>query len=435
MSWVLQENKNEGYPTNTNFPSTYTNDWSGDFPWGWIEQPQYNDGYPFRHTWFPSSSGGSGSGGGGDIGGDPVDSGDLTNKYKSRYGTTTNKQYVMSISEIRTLISYINGTLIPDNPDEIANFAGTNPQEYIVSLQLYPFTLPKTQTKEHIYLGCVDTNIEAYILKPSVISAISPITGNNEEVIYDFGTINLPKFGDFRDYECNIILQLPFIGSYELDPKIWIGQNIALRYIIDFNTGKISAILKRNNSNCDIDIECYSGNISATLPLFAANMGQYQNSLASIEYAIDQSKIKQISTAIGGFTSMGSSFINENPVSGINSIVGSVGSIVASQSQQQYAQYQLEHTKPHVSSISVASPLNAFYMDDRARVIITKPIFMAGYDAEIYKHTVGHACCYQSTVAAENGFIVCSNIKCNNIPATVDEIKAIKDAFSAGVIV
>ena len=434
MAWVLQETKNNGYPTNSNFPSSYTDDWTGNFPWGWIEQPQYNDGYPFRHTWFPSSSGGSGSGGS-DIGGETIDSGDLTNRYKRRYGTTTNKQYVMSISEIRTLISYINGTLIPDNPTEIVNFAGTNPQEYIVSLQLYPFTLPKTQTKEHIFLGCVDTNVEAYILEPSVISVIAPVTGNNDKVIYDFGSINIPKFGDFRDYECNIILQLPFIGSYELDPKIWIGQNIALRYIIDFNTGKISAVLRRNNLNCDIDIECYSGNISVTLPLFAANMGQYQNSLASIEYAIDQSKIKQISSAIGGFTSMGSSFINENPISGVNSIVGAASSIVSSNSQQQYAQYQLEHTKPHVSSISVASPLNAFYMDDRARIIITKPVFMQGYDANIYAHTVGYACCYQSIVGNENGLIVCSNIKCNGIVATTDEIKAIKEAFSAGVIV
>lgn len=70
MAWVLQENKNEGYPTNTNFPSSYTVDWSGTYPWGWIIQPQYNDGYPFRHPWFPTSSGGSGDGGGGDIGGD-----------------------------------------------------------------------------------------------------------------------------------------------------------------------------------------------------------------------------------------------------------------------------------------------------------------------------------------------------------------------------
>jgi hypothetical protein len=430
MAWILQQDKNNGYPTNTNFPATYTASWSGDYPWGWILQPQYNSGYPFRHPWFPSSSGGSGDGSGGDIGGSVKDSGDLTNIIPNRYGTNTNIQFVMNILQFRTLQSYINGTLIPSNPDEIPNFMGTNPQEYIVSVQLYPFSLPTATQQTNIKLGCVDTGITAYILK-----AYGTSEPNNNLVTYDFGEIELPKFGDFRDYECNFIIQLPFIGSYELDAKIWAGQTIGLRYIIDFNTGKISAVLKRSNLNCNIDVECYSGTISATLPLFAANMGQYQNALASIEYAIEQSKIKQISSAIGGFTSMGSSFINENPISGVNSIVGAAGSIVASQSQQQYAQYQLEHTKPHVSSISVASPLNAFYMDDRARIIITKPVFMQGYDAEIYKRTVGYACCYQSIVGNENGLIVCSNIKCNGIMATTDEIKAIKDAFSAGVIV
>lgn len=430
MAWTLLQDKNDGYPTNTNFPASYTAGWSGDYPWGWIVQPQYNSGYPFRHPWFPSSSGGSGDGSGGDIGGTVKDSGDLSNKYPSRYGISTNSLYVMSILDYRRFQSYVNGTLIPSNPQDIPNFAGTNPQEYIVSLQLYPFTIPTSSTQTSIKLGSVDTGITAYPFK-----GLDMTTPNNDIITYDFGSIDLPKFGDFRDYECNFIIQLPFIGSYELDPKIWAGQTIGLRYIIDFNTGKISAVLKRSNLNCNIDIECYTGTISATLPLFAANMGQYQSALASIEYAIDQSKIKQISAAIGGFTSMGSSFINENPVSGVNSIVGAASSIVASSSQQQYAQYQLEHTKPHVSSISVASPLNAFYMDDRARVIITKPVFMAGYDAEIYKRTVGYACCYQSTVSAESGLIVCSSIKCNGIKATADEIKAIKDAFASGVIV
>lgn len=434
MAWVLQETKNNGYPTNTNFPSTYTNDWTGDFPWGWIQQPQYNDGYPFRHVWFPTSSGGSGSGGGGDIGGDVVDSGDLSNVYKNRFGTTTNKQYVMSIQELRTLQSYVNGTLIPDNPADIANFAGTNPQEYIVSIQMYPFTLPKSIAKEHIFIGSVDTNVEAYILAPSGLS--QQINGNNDEITYNFGSIDIPKFGDFRDYECSIILQLPFIGSYELDPKVWIGQTINLRYIMDFNTGKVSAVLKRSNLNCNIDMECYSGNISVTIPFFASNMGQYQNTLASLEYTIEQSKIKQISTAIGGFTSIGSAATSNNPLNGINNLVNTATSLVSQQTQQQYAQYQLEHTKPHVSSISVASPLNAFYMDDRARVIITKPVFMQGYNPQVYAHTVGHACCYQSTVGAESGLIVASDIRCDGISgATLDEINMIKSAFASGVIV
>lgn len=434
MAWVLQETKNNGYPTNTNFPSTYTNDWSGEFPWGWIQQPQYNDGYPFRHAWFPTSSGGSGSGGGGDIGGDVVDSGDLSNVYKNRFGTTTNKQYVMSIQELRTLQSYVNGTLIPDNPADIANFAGTNPQEYIVSIQMYPFTLPKSIAKEHIFIGSVDTNVEAYVLAPSGLS--QQINGNNDEITYNFGSIDIPKFGDFRDYECSIILQLPFIGSYELDPKIWIGQTINLRYIMDFNTGKVSAVLKRSNLNCNIDMECYSGNISVTIPFFASNMGQYQNTLASLEYTIEQSKIKQISTAIGGFTSIGSAATSNNPLNGVSNLVNTATSLVSQQAQQQYAQYQLEHTKPHVSSISVASPLNAFYMDDRARVIITKPVFMQGYNAQIYAHTVGHACCYQSKVGDERGLIVASDIRCDGISgATLDEINMIKSAFASGVIV
>lgn len=376
-------------------------------------------------------------------GGDESDRGDLTNQTPTRRTTAGTIKYVCSFADINNLQNFLNGTYSPSEVQWIEDFKGTNPADYIVSVQKYPFTLPSTGTPE-IVIGSVATSIYAKSLFSSSLSI-------NQSTIYDFGGIELTGellYGDFRDYLCKLTLIMPFIGSVDLDPRMYMGHRVDLQYIIDFDTGSVAAEIKRDG----LTMETKTSTISITIPFFAANMGQYQNALAQTQFAIEQSKIKQIagimstSISIGGTLATGASggaLSDTATLGAAGGLVGGIASMLSGQVQQQQLQYELEHTAPQIGTVSVAAPANAFFLDDRARLIITRPCMIPGYNAEVYSHTVGNACAIPGTLSSFSGYTIASAAELSSITArdgsgvspTAEELRMIKQALQSGIYV
>lgn len=369
------------------------------------------------------------------------DFGDLTNRIAYRQATQGTIKYVASYAIINQLQSFLNGTYLPDNPAFIADFKGTNPQDYIVSLQKYPFALPHHSTAS-IVIGRVDTNLSAGLLYDTGMG-ILPI---NSDCTFDFGEISVSRyFGDFRDYLSKITLMMPFIGSIDLDPKLYIDHTIGLQYLIDFDTGAVAAEIKRDG----LTMETKTSTISITIPFFSANMGAYQNALAQTGFAIEQSKIKQIagimSTAlsVGAGLASGGTMSDTATLGTAGGLIGGATSMISGQMQQQALEYELEHTAPQIGTISVAAPANAFLLDDRARLLITRPAMIPGYDAAVYSHTVGNACAIPGTLSSFSGYTVASAAELSSITArdgsgvspTAEELRMIKQALQAGIYV
>lgn len=363
-------------------------------------------------------------------GGDDDDFGDLTNSRPTRYGTSGTKKYVCSASTINSLQSFLNVSYTPDNVNFIADFKGTNPADYIVSIQRYPFPLPHLSSTASILIGGVDTALTANPLESELYQA---------QRIFDFGSIAIPEYyGDFRDYESKITLFLPFIGSVELDPRLFIGHLLSIDYIIDYDTGSIAAEIQRDG----LTIETKTAHISITIPFFAADMGAYQNALAQTEFAIEQSKIKQISgiasTAIsagGAIAGAGAGLSDIGGASVAGGLIGGTASMVSGLVQMQSLEYQLDHTAPAIGTLSVAAPANAFYMDDRARVLIIRPKMLSDYSAEDYSHTVGNACAIPGKLGSFSGYTVAAAADLSGIPATAAEKAMIRKQLQAGVYV
>lgn len=363
-------------------------------------------------------------------GGDDDDFGDLTNSRPTRYGTSGTKKYVCSASTINNLQSFLNVSYTPDNVNFIADFKGTNPADYIVSIQRYPFPLPHLSSTASILIGGVDTALTANPLESELYQA---------QRVFDFGTIAIPEYyGDFRDYESKITLFLPFIGSVELDPRLFIGHLLSIDYIIDYDTGSIAAEIQRDG----LTIETKTAHISITVPFFASDMGAYQNALAQTEFAIEQSKIKQISgiasTAIsagGAIAGAGAGLSDIGGASVAGGLIGGTASMVSGLVQMQSLEYQLDHTAPSIGTLSVAAPANAFYMDDRARVLIIRPKMLDDYSAEDYSHTVGNACAIPGNLGSFTGYTVAAAADLSGIPATAAEKAMIRKQLQAGVYV
>lgn len=368
---------------------------------------------------------------------DDGDSGDITSSIPLRYANAAGLSYwVCSEPDLVSLHSYLNGTYLPTLDENTADFKGSNPQEYIVSCQKYPFTLPHVNTASHILIGAVDTSIDAYPLTPTWGGVgVVPI---NSISTFHFGTIYIDRhFADFRDYLSRLVIQLPFIGSFDLDPKIYMGNSITLDYIIDYNTGSVAALIYRNS----LITEVHTGTISISAPFFASNMGAYQNTLASLQFGIEQSKIKQISgiasTAIsmGGALAGAASGVSDIGAAGIaGGLISGTSSMASGLLQQEQLQYQIEHTVPSTASISTASPGNAFLMDDQARLLIYRPR-MLSYDADAYGRSVGYACAQPGKLGSFQGYTVVAAADLDGVPATAPEKTKIKQLLQAGIYI
>lgn len=340
------------------------------------------------------------------------DRGDLTNSYANRYTNAGGlSQYVVSEEEVIKLAAFLNGRYLPTAADLDADFKGTNPQQYVVSVQKYPFSLPNAGGTADIYVGQQNTGIEG---KPlfATFGQIGVLPINNAST-FDFGTIDLsdPEYmsGNFLDYQKKLLLYMPFVGTEELDPRLYFGHVLGLVYRIDYNTGAVAAEIKRDG----LTMETKTGTISITVPFMAADMGSFQNQIAQLSYAKDLAKIKGAGTALSaGFTmaagAQGTMSSGQPPLAALSNLTQAGVQLAANATQLSQLDYQLEHTAPTVGTISTAAAANAFFMDARARLVVVFPSMLAGYNAQEYSHIIGNACCKTGNLGSFSGFTVCS---------------------------
>lgn len=369
------------------------------------------------------------------------DRGDLSNEYPNRYSNAGGlAQYVVDQSTLLQLAAFLNGSYLPTAADLDADFKGTNPMDYIVSVQKYPFTLPNVGTSSDIYIGKNNTSLQGKKLFPD-FGGLSPLAINSAST-FDFGSISIPYyFNDFRDYQSKIFLFMPFIGTDELDPRLYIGHELSLVYRVDYNTGSVIAEIKRDG----LTMETKDGTISITVPFLAANMGAYQNQLAQLSYSKDMTKIKGIGTALSaGFTmaaaASGTLSSGQFPLAAASNIAQAGVQLAANATQLSQLDYQIEHTAPQLGTISTAGAATAFFMDDRARIIIARPKMLAGYNPTQYSHTIGNACCKTGTLSAFSGFTQAAtailddvHTKHSNRQATEQERQLLRRALQNGI--
>lgn len=369
------------------------------------------------------------------------DRGDLSNFYPNRYTNAGGlSQWVVSQEQVVKIAGFLNGTYLPTAADLDADFKGTNPMQYIVSVQKYPFKLPNVGSSSNIYIGKNDTTIQGKRLFEDW-NGIGVLPINNRSS-YDFGSIEIePYYGDFRDYQSKILLFMPFIGTDELDPRLYIGHDLSLIYRVDYNTGAVIAEIKRDG----LTMEVKEGTLSITVPFLAADMGSYQNQLAQLSYSKDMAKIKGASAAISaGFTmaagAQGTMSSGQPPLAALSNITQSAMQLATNATQLSQLDYQIEHTAPQVGTISTAAAATAFLMDNRARVVIIRPKMLLGYNAQEYSHTVGNACCRQGALSSFSGYTVAAAADLSGVTtrsgsraATEEEKNAIRKALQSGI--
>lgn len=277
-----------------------------------------------------------------------------------------------------------------------------NPLDFIISLMVFP-TNPDVGANENIKLG-------GWLAAAAGGAALGfDASGNrlaSQFKVVDFGTLQIPEnWGSFLDYESQIELYLPFIGTVSIDVSECMGGSINVQYTIDFFTGmcvanvlcsKPAFVLPNGDVIQNVEAQhAYQGNCAIQIPLSAINYG---NMVGSLINACTQG----ITNPVAGMINAGETALS----GGFRPSVTSKGNIVANS-----------------GFCSVLYPY----------IRITRPITA---EPESFQEVLGYPSYINTTLGECEGLCVCEDIDIEGIVgATENELTRIKSLCSEGVYI
>lgn len=387
----------------------------------------------------------------------PVPAGDLDNVTGRNLNFwSSNKYYLMRQEDLDEFLARVNGlytggSTAEEKAEELrrmqVEFKGSNPNDYIVGLYGLPFQwVWAKQFFQPVMLGPVEV-LPNDVESDTAVALVNPDA--NAELL--FGEIRIPELGNFLDFEpyTTLMLYVPFCGTCKLDTAEYIGHTVRVVGTLDKHTGELAVRIMRDGLTVT---NTMTGNLYVNIPVTAQAMGTYETNLHQLQMAAFNREFGLLTGAVTGGASMGAAAAaggeGEGGGGGMISPTAPI-SMAANLIQLPIAmadfEFRITHCQPPVFYSSSASSANQAKFYRKAKLFIKRPVFLDTYNTDIgkyvYAHTVGHACCKQvehisdMTSADHNHLIKCSNVCLTGIPATVEEINAIKQALCSGVYI
>ena len=309
-----------------------------------------------------------------------------------------------------------------------------DPMDLIVSLMFFPFNPAKIlivpPDVEEIMFGAFPTGINAQ-------------RWDRELCIIDMGSASLfPHMGDtiddFRNYApyTTAELQLPYIGNVDVDPHIFLGHTISVKYVVDLATGAVQALIYRDQ----LVIDQASGQIGTFIPVRGVDQLEQLTAQQHAAAAYKQAR----NTQIGSFARFGLSIAAGAAavLTGGAALAAGAGALAASGLQQlnneesaNRAEYDLQHIATPFRETGHASSITAYSGEQQVRLIIKRPRMAADYNPQQYGHSIGFATVQTGQIGSFSGFTICSKINLDGIQATSSELEAIQKALQSGVFI
>ena len=321
--------------------------------------------------------------------------------------------------------------------ETLIQWGGTNAWEYVVCSKWYPMRPDDLMNTNHdtIKISQVDTHVEADYLY-------------TKTKLWDMGEFNIEqRYYNWRDYKCEITLMLPFIGSIQLDPKLYVGHTVNVKYAIDWITANCTAYIYRDG----VMMDSADGIIGMDLPLSLASAGSYQAAIGEYMLAKRQARrelgwqiLSTLAITFGGET-LSYSGVDIGQITGgrTQGVSGVVNAFRNLRTLTETVGYKIEHTALHFGEVGSASPINSFIQDWRTRLLITYPSidYTNFVSEENYAHTQGYACCMQLPSLLNNdkfeckGYTVVGAIDLSSIGCTETEAESIRGQLQSGVYI
>lgn len=315
---------------------------------------------------------------------------------------------------------------------------GQDPNTAIKSILCFPFDLTPYIATETGYFKWGYNTVQGL---PD--NTFNRVTGSTSQFWVSGGSLDttlgtgtyVGKTRSFLDYAPYTTSQLyiPYCGCVNIDPDIYVGKTLNVRYLVDWITGACTALVYANS---DI-IDQISGQMAVTVSLSNLDTVNYMNSVFQGNQSFKLAKSGLVNSIGGAFSALG----GQEP-SSFGAMISAASSIANAEVSLEQANYDLATVPVNFKQIMQGSSFISTGLDQRVRLYVYRPIKLDGSDIKYntswgsYGHTTGHACIINSTIsdARISGYCV-ANIDTSGIAATATEKDMIKSLLASGVYV
>ena len=321
-------------------------------------------------------------------------------------------RYWLNHSEVKNLKDFLfTETFIND-----VRRLWTNPAEYIIGLDYYPFeytALEMGAGQGSIYVANINTGITAV----SMLNTGTPF-------IYG-GYVDIqPYFNSYMDYApyTSIDIYIPYIGIRQLNVHQVMGHRLDIGYVFDFNSRQFTAMLGIDGDLILTDSELsHRGTLGRVLTQFTGMMcTQFPIGGTSA----NETALNVIQTSAGILTSagaIGAGIATANPAAIIGGATGLISTLANSQNM----------ITPNV--YGSVSPMSGIFAPQQPYLIINHPIPAR---PAAWQSLHGNPAGYSGIVSDFTGFLQCISI---DVPAvntmTADEQTEIENLMQGGIFI
>lgn len=347
--------------------------------------------------------------------------------YIRNIGAPFGHEYIMTQQQVIDLRGDLYSTITTDIDSDIwsqQNFFVNNPMDVIKSLMFFPFDI-LTATG---YTGSIPIEI---VLGKVHMPFAKGISLPSDVVVIDLGKCTyFPYFGqnDFRNFKpySSAELFIPYCGTVEIDPELFMNQEISVKMLIDLKTGSCLSLIYRNNMVVDFA----TGQIGISVPI----SGIQAQTLASAErQAQSQLKMARIS-ALTNVANIGLSVGGASMTGGLSlgALPSTISGLMNNYENIENAKYNLEHINTPYKSKGTSTALTSFVNEQQCRLVIKRPV-MDEDNLQEYSHNNGYAVLKNDTLNNFTGFTKCDTADLSGINCTKSEKNLIMNYLKNGV--
>lgn len=351
--------------------------------------------------------------------GDPAPHTEFGNVYTRSF---FNQQYICdtnAIQDISNALYDITPGGIWEDIKKGLDMFGDNPIESIVNLVYYPLNLNQvfsnTQDAPSIWFG----GYEHQLSQGSASKIIYP------DGYYSCGTVVLkPTFNSYRDFPpyTRIFVDIPYCGTYEIDPAKYYNKTTELRYFIDTRAnGLCNAALIADG----VLVDQWNGQLGVSLPIVLTDFSAYANNQLN-------TLLGNGGQAVSGATDLASSAAGASSALGLAGVgAGAAAFGVVQGAKTVYGLTQNNINKFNKTKGGSSAMLNQ-YLPQKA--VFTFEIQEDDIPSNFYQLN-GGATNKGGTVGSFSGYLEAEQVKLNIVGATESEKDKIRALLMGGVFI
>ena len=333
-----------------------------------------------------------------------------------------NQQYICDTNAIQDISNALYDTTPGGLWEDIKkglDMFGDNPIESVVNLVYYPLSLStvftNTQPAPSIWFG----GYEHQLTQGSASKILYP------DGYFSCGTVVLKRtFNNYKDFPpyTRIFVDIPYCGTYEIDPAKYYGKTTELRYFIDTRAnGLCTASLIAAGTLVDQ----FNGQLGVSLPMILTDFSAYANNQLN-------TLLGNGGQAVSGATDIASSAAGASSAIGLASMgVGAAAFGAVQGAKTAYGLTQNNINKFNKTKGGSSAMLNQ-YLPQKA--VFTFEIQEEDIPSNFYQLN-GGATNAGGTVGSFSGYLECDQIKLNIQGATESEKERIRSLLMGGVFI